>query len=111
MPKKRGGSEPGTAVRQSSPELLGDSRFLNRELSRLDFIERVLGLAEGDGRPPLERAKFIAITSSSLDEFFQIRVAGLKEQLVAGVAGTSADGMTPQEQLDAIRVQALELIE
>jgi polyphosphate kinase len=86
-----------------------DARFFNRELSWLDFNERVLALAEDDARPPLERAKFLAIFSRNLDEFFQIRVSGLREQLIAGVPGTSADGMSPAEQLGAIRdrVQAL----
>jgi polyphosphate kinase len=80
-----------------------DSRFLNRELSLLDYGARVLALAEDDARPALERAKFLAIFSSNLDEFFQIRVSGLREQLLAGVPGTSPDGMSPREQLDAIR--------
>jgi hypothetical protein len=62
------------------------SRFLNRELSWLDFNERVLALAEDDSRPALERAKFLAIFSRNLDEFFQIRVSGLREQGDRGCA-------------------------
>ena len=58
----------------------------------------------------LERARFLAIFSRNLDEFFQIRVSGLREQLVAGVEVTSPDGMTPREQLDAIRARAQELV-
>jgi polyphosphate kinase len=80
-----------------------EARYLNRELSRLDFNERVLALAEDDSLPLLERVKFLAIVSQNLDEFFQIRVAGLKEQEAAGMATTSPDGLSPREQLDAIR--------
>jgi polyphosphate kinase len=88
----------------------GDPRFLNRELSWLDFAERVLRLAEDKSRPALERAKFLAIFSRSLDEFFQIRVSGLREQALAGVPGTARDGMSPREQLDAIRDRVLALV-
>ena len=77
--------------------------YLNRELSLLDFQERVLALAEDTTLPLLERAKFLAIFSSNIDEFFQVRVAGLKDQVAAGVASASADGMTPAETLSAIR--------
>ena len=85
------------------------ARYLNRELSRLDFNERVLALAEDDSQPLLERVKFLAIAGQNLDEFFQIRVAGLKEQDAAGLRTTSADGLSPRDQLDSMRaaVEAL----
>ena len=77
-------------------------RHLNRELSLLDFQSRVLALAEDLDLPLLERLKFVAIVTSNLDEFFQVRVAGLRNQVATG--GTpSADGMTARDQLDAIR--------
>jgi polyphosphate kinase len=84
-------------------------RFFNRELSRLDFDSRVLSMAEDSARPMLERIRFLAIVSDGLDDFFQVRVAALHEQLMAPVNLTSPDGLTPEEQLDGIggRVRAL----
>ncbi len=89
----------------------GQSRFFNRELSWLDFNERVLALAEDESRPAVERANFLAIFSRNLDEFFQIRVSGLREHVAAGVRGGSPDGLTPREQLRAIRERVHELLE
>jgi polyphosphate kinase len=88
----------------------GDSRFLNRELSWLDFNARVLALAEDPALPLLERAKFLAIFSDNLDEFFQVRVSGLKEQVLAGVRSTSPDGLDQIEQLRAIRERVSDLV-
>jgi polyphosphate kinase len=78
-------------------------RYRNRELSWLDFNERVLAMAEDARVPLLERAKFLAIFSQNLDEFFQVRVAGLKDQVAGGVGTTSPDGRTPAQQLLDIR--------
>jgi polyphosphate kinase len=78
-------------------------RQFNRELSWLDFNERVLTLADDERVPTLERAKFLAIFSQNLDEFFQVRVAGLKDQLAAGVKAMSSDGRTPAQQLIEVR--------
>jgi polyphosphate kinase len=85
------------------------SRFLNRELSWLDFNARVLHLAEDENVPLLERAKFLAIFSTNLDEFFQVRVAGLKDQVAAGLSANTPDEIPPAEQLLDIRdrVEAL----
>lgn len=84
-------------------------RLLNRELSLLDFHARVLELAADESVPLLERVKFCAIFSSNVDEFFQVRVAGLLGQAESGLAVRSADGLTPQQALARIRNRVLEL--
>ncbi|MGC2239920.1 MAG: polyphosphate kinase 1 [Acidimicrobiia bacterium] len=84
-------------------ENLNPDRFINRELSWLAFNHRVLVLATRPDFPLLEKVKFLAIWASNLDEFFQVRVAGLKEQVAHGVGFTPPDGMTPSQQLAAIR--------
>ena len=84
--------------------------LLNRELSWLAFNARVLELAEDQTQPLLERAKFLAIFTTNLDEFVQVRVSGLQEQVTAGVRTTSPDGLRPTEQLDAVRLQIRELV-
>jgi polyphosphate kinase len=78
------------------------SRFTNRELSWLAFNRRVLSLAEDQNVPLIERAKYLAIHSSNLDEFFQVRVAGLKAQRAAGITKPTSDGLTPTQQLALI---------
>jgi polyphosphate kinase len=85
-------------------------RYINRELSRLDFDERVLALAEDRHLPLLERVRFLGIFSQNLDDFFQVRVAGLKEQVLAAVAVASPDGMSPLDQLKAIRTRVEDLV-
>jgi polyphosphate kinase len=90
-------------------DLRDPALYLNRELSWLDFNQRVLELAEDESLPLLERAKFAAIFTSNLDEFFMVRVAGVHDQLDAGVSGRQADGMTAGETMEAIaeRVRGL----
>ena len=84
-------------------------RYLNRELSWLDFNARVLALARETELPLLERAKFLAIFASNLDEFYMVRVAGLKRRDKTGLSVRSADGQTPAEQLGRISVRTREL--
>ena len=91
-------------VIQSAPDLHHPSLYINRELSWLAFNRRVLHEALDPRTPLLERVRFLGIFSSNLDEFFQIRVAGLKEQVAAGYSERTPDGMTPEEQLRAIAV-------
>ncbi len=90
---------------------LDDPRFyINRELSLLEFQRRVLEEAKDPQNPLLERIKFLAIVGSNLDEFFMVRVAGLKEQVAAGVVDLPPDGMTPTEQLASINEVAAEIM-
>lgn len=88
---------------------LPDDRYLNRELSWLDFNSRVLALAEDASLPLLERAKFLAIFASNLDEFYMVRVAGLKRRDETGLSVRSADGLSPREQLAMIGTRTQEI--
>ena len=90
-----------------SRELEAPELYFNRELSWLDFNDRVLQLAEDPSVPLLERAKFAAIWESNLDEFFMVRVANLQDQVESGTPGRGADGMSPTDQLAAIRERVL----
>jgi polyphosphate kinase len=92
-------------VNLDDPEL-----YINRELSMLTFQERVLEEALDESNPLLERIKFISILGSNLDEFFMVRVGGLRMQINAGITKLSPDGLTPAEQLAAIRKRALQLM-
>jgi len=83
--------------------------YINRELSWLAFNERVLHEAFDERNPLLERVKFLAIFSTNLDEFYMVRLAGLRRQVMAGVTAPSTDGLTPTEQLAAIRARIVEL--
>ncbi|HXJ49521.1 MAG TPA: polyphosphate kinase 1, partial [Candidatus Acidoferrum sp.] len=118
MARAAGGNLPFVVVGvqaesdQTGPVALPEMpRYLNRELSRLDFDERVLAMAEDPKLPLLERVRFLAIFSQNLDDFFQVRVAGLKEQVLAAVAVAAPDGMSPLEQLKAIRVRVEGLVD
>src|SRR3974390_1406061 len=84
------------------------SLYLNRELSWLDFNDRVLQLAEDERVPLLERVKFCAIYTTNLDEYFMVRVAGLHDQIDAGGATPSQDGRSPSETIALIRARVLE---
>ena len=90
------------------PPLPAD-RFLDREISWLAFNERVLQLAEDASQPLLERVRYLAIFASNLDEFFMVRVAGLKRRIATGLAVTAASGLSPRQVLESISVRAHEL--
>lgn len=102
---------PPAVTRAAASTDLPEQRYHNRELSWLDFNARVLAVAEDRSQPPLERAKFLAIFASNLDEFYMVRVAGLKRRDEAGLSVRSADGLSPHEQLTRISARNQDLIE
>lgn len=91
---------------QAGEEPLPNDRFFDRELSWLKFNKRVLELAQDEDLPIIERASFAAIFANNLDEFFMVRVAGLKRRIDTGIAVTAASGLSPRQQLRAISEQA-----
>jgi polyphosphate kinase len=102
--------DPVDELADAPPVDLSDSGlYFNRELSWLEFNDRVLQLAEDDALPLLERLKFCAIYTSNLDEFFMVRVAGLHDQLEAGIDARGPDGLSAGEAIDRIKVRVSEL--
>src|ERR1700736_736203 len=95
----------------AQPAPAAQPRYLNRELSQLDFVDRVLAMAADGSLPLLERVRVLGILGENVDPFFQVRGAGLKEQVHASLPQTSPDGMTTGEQLRAIHQRAARLLE
>ena len=104
-------STPAAATAASAPPEAPDLRdpdlYINRELSLLRFQGRVLEEARDARNPLLERVKFLGIFGSNMGEFFMVRIAGLKQQVAAGVNELSPDGLTPAQVLELVRAEAL----
>jgi len=113
---ERATAATGSATAQRLPQmrarrrLRADIPYINRELSWLEFNDRVLYEAVDERNPLLERVRFLAIFANNLDEFFQIRVAGLKQQVAAGRSSPTPDGMSAAQTLDAIRTRLLPMV-
>ena len=113
QPAAEQGPTSPTSLPSASPagsDLDDPKLYLNRELSLLEFFRRVLEEAKDPGNALLERVKFLSIVASNMDEFFMVRVAGLKQQIAAGVVEISPDGLTPAEQLAVVRKSAGKLM-
>src|SRR5258707_14858259 len=110
-PKARSRAQKNIMEASKAPTLNDPALYSNRELSWLEFNQRVLEEAEDSTNPLLERVKFLCIVSSNLDEFFEVRVAGLNQQRQSGISTAGPDGMSPTEQLAAVLAPGLKKLD
>src|ERR671930_2018076 len=102
---------PSPRIVRSAHERFGDPKnFINRELSWLEFNRRVLEEAQDPRQPLIERVKFLTIVSSKMDEFFEIRVAGIKQQIESETSEVGPDGLSPTETFNRIQATVRELV-
>src|ERR1700747_2810903 len=98
-------------TRETETSLDDPSLYINRELSWLEFNQRVLEEGQDSKNPLLERLKFLCIVASNLDEFFEVRVAGLKQQRLSNISAPGPDALSPSEQLAAISVRVRKMVD
>src|SRR6201984_3159022 len=98
-------------MQNPAPSLTEPSLYVNRELSWLEFNQRVLEEGQDPDNPLLERVKFLCIVASNLDEFFEVRVAGLKQQRLSNVSAPGPDALSPSEQLAAVSVRVRRMVD
>src|SRR5256885_17029846 len=101
---------PSAGTQEAALDYSNPKNFINRELSWLEFNRRVLEEAQDSTQPLIERVKFLTIFSSNLDEFFEIRVAGIKQQIESETSGVSPDGLSPTETFNSIQWVVRELV-
>src|SRR5438552_15941792 len=101
---------PETVAEAPAKKFSASENFINRELSWLEFNRRVLEEAQDATQPLIERVKFLTIFSSNLDEFFEIRVAGIKQQIESETSDVGPDGLSPTETFNAIQPTAHEMV-
>src|SRR3984885_3210975 len=111
--KRKTRSRPQKKIMEASkaPTLNDPALYANRELSWLEFNQRVLEESQDSSNPLLERVKFLCIVASNLDEFFEVRVAGLKQQRLSNISAPSPDALSPSEQLAAVSVRVRKMVD
>src|SRR6202045_125573 len=109
--RRKQGSKKRFMEKNSCGPLADPSLYINRELSWLEFNERVLEEVQDSKNPLLERLKFLCIVASNLDEFFEVRVAGLKQQRLSNISAPGPDALSPSEQLAAISVRVRKMVD
>src|SRR5436309_8857193 len=112
MQRRRKTASERLSMDKDSSALFADPKlYINRELSWLEFNQRVLEESQDPRNPLLERVKFLCIVASNLDEFFEVRVAGVKQQRLSNLSAAGPDGLSPSEQLAAISARVRQMVD